>query len=107
MIRAVVWTKPDGTPRKITVDGHADYDEYGRDIICAAVSALTLTAANAVEQFTEDQVDVEAKEGHFVMVFPGTISQASALLANTLVLGLQGIADSYGEQFIRIRFEEV
>ena len=36
------------------VKGHAGYDEYGKDIVCAAVSVLTVNMANSVEKFTDD-----------------------------------------------------
>ena len=31
-----------------------DMHEYGKDIVCAAVSALTVNMANSVETFTDD-----------------------------------------------------
>lgn len=34
---------------RVTVNGHAKSDEYGKDLICAAVSTLTLTMAANVE----------------------------------------------------------
>lgn len=34
---------------RVTVNGHAKSDEYGKDLVCAAVSALTLTTAANVE----------------------------------------------------------
>ncbi|MFQ8841000.1 MAG: ribosomal-processing cysteine protease Prp [Clostridium fessum] len=37
------------------VNGHAGYDEYGKTIVCAAVSVLTVNMANSVEKFTDDQ----------------------------------------------------
>ena len=38
----------------ITIKGHAGYAEEGYDIICAAVSALTVNTINSIEQFTEE-----------------------------------------------------
>ena len=89
--------------------GHAGYDEYGRDIICAAVSSLTLNMANSVEAFTEDGFEgsMEEETGRFSFRFTGEISPESKLLMDSLVLGLKNIEDSYGDEYIRIRFEEV
>ncbi len=38
--------------------GHAGYAEEGTDIICAAVSALTVNAINSIDELTDDAVDV-------------------------------------------------
>lgn len=33
---------------KIVITGHANYDDYGKDIVCAAVSASVLTTVNGI-----------------------------------------------------------
>ena len=109
MIRVNVFKDSDGNCRWIRLRGQAGYDDYGRDIICASVSALTLNMANSVEQFTDDGFDgsVEEESGAFEFSFTGNISAESKLLMDSLILGLQNIAETYGEQYIKIRFEEV
>lgn len=37
----------------IVIEGHAGYAEPGRDIICAAVSALYLHLMNSIEELTD------------------------------------------------------
>lgn len=32
---------------KIVITGHADYDTYGKDIVCASVSSIVITSINA------------------------------------------------------------
>ena len=86
--------------------GHAglanDYQE-GQELVCAAVSALTLNMANSVEHFTEDQFEADEDEqsGMFRFRFTGTISPEAALLMNSLVLGLEDIEETYGEPYIK------
>ena len=92
--------------------GHAGYaDDYqdGQELVCAAVSALTLNMANSIEQFTEDSFEAEQDEetGCFQFHFTSKISSESKLLMNSLILGLQDIEEEYGEPYIKIRFEEV
>ena len=84
------------------VKGHAGYDEYGKDIVCAAVSVLTVNMANSVEKFTDDgfKGSVDEKTGQFIFHFTGTVSAESKL-------GLTDIAESYGDKYIKIRFREV
>lgn len=35
---------------KVTIKGHANYDELGKDIVCAAVSSIVITTVNAIEK---------------------------------------------------------
>lgn len=89
--------------------GMADNHQEGQELVCAAVSALTLNMANSVERFTEDSFEVEQDEetGSFHFRFTSDISSESQLLINSLVFGLQDIEEEYGEPYIKIRFEEV
>lgn len=41
--------KRDEKIKQVVVKGHANYDEAGKDIVCSAVSALTIGAINSVE----------------------------------------------------------
>ena len=107
MIDVRIFTDKDGNTRGIDVSGHAGYDEAGRDIVCAAVSALTVNMANAVEHFTDDRFEAECDEGLFRFHFPGKAGHDASLLMNALVLGLQDVQESCGEEYMRIRFDEV
>ena len=43
--------------------GHAGYAEEGYDIICAAVSVLTVNTINSIEAFTTDHFAVRQGDG--------------------------------------------
>ena len=95
--------------RGIVMEGHAGYAQEGEDIICAAVSALSLNFFNSVETFTEDEFEGRAgqEDVQFEFRFTSDISPESKLLMNSLVLGLQNIENDYGKSYINIRFKEV
>jgi uncharacterized protein YsxB (DUF464 family) len=38
--------------------GHANYDKYGKDIVCAAASATMLCTANAIISLDKDAIEV-------------------------------------------------
>ena len=83
--------------------GHAGYAEAGFDIICAAVSALTVNTINSIEKFTEDAFKAEAKDGMLrwkFMEFP--LSKETTLLMDSLILGLYDIQENYGKKYIKI-----
>ncbi len=90
-----------------TTKGHAGYAEEGFDIICAAVSALTITTINAIESFTSDTFHVKQKDGYIQCRFDHTLSDSSVLLMKSMILGLQGIEKDYGNEYIRLIFKEV
>lgn len=90
--------------------GHADFDEYGKDILCAAVSALTLNFVNSVEKFTDDSFSgqIDEETGNFIFHFSGAkISRESRVLMDSLVFGLTNIRESFGKKYIHIQNKEV
>lgn len=83
--------------------GHAGYAEEGYDIICAAVSALTVNTINAIERFTEDAFEGDAAVGNVrwkFIKFP--LSAGAKLLMDALVMGLEDIQETYGKKYIKI-----
>ena len=34
--------------RKVVIEGHAMYDDYGKDIVCSGVSAIVITTVNGL-----------------------------------------------------------
>ena len=92
--------------------GHAglpDDHQEGQELVCSAVSALTLNMANSVEHFTDSLFDAEEDEqsGLVRFRFAGDVSSEATLLMNSLIFGLQDIEEAYGEPYIKIRFKEV
>ena len=87
----------------------AGYAQEGEDIICAAVSALSLNFFNSVETFTEDEFEGRAgqEDVQFEFRFTSDISPESQLLMNSLVLGLRNIEKDYGKSYINVKYKEV
>ncbi len=108
MITVTVYKK-EKMYRGFTVKGHADYAKEGSDIICSAVSALTITTANSIEKFTEDHFEEEtAKDGGFLqMLFPEGVHEKASLLMDAFLLGIESIQNQYGEKYLTLKVEEV
>ena len=51
------------TDHGIRMEGHAGHGAKGQDIVCSAVSALTCSLANALENLTDNPVQVETESG--------------------------------------------
>jgi len=88
-------------------EGHAGYAEEGYDIICAAVSVLTVNTINSIEAFTSDHFAVRQGDGLIEFILEGAISKETALLMDSMILGLQDIQKNYGNEYLNIIFEEV
>lgn len=43
---------------KIVITGHANYDVYGKDIVCASVSASVITTINGIIALDDSILDV-------------------------------------------------
>ena len=49
---------------KIEIKGHANFNEHGKDIVCASVSSILITTVNAIISFNEKAISYEEKEGY-------------------------------------------
>lgn len=79
---------------KITVHGHADYAEQGKDIVCAGISSLTQTFIAAVEKLTDEQFkyDISPGRADIYMENPGEDAQ---LLIGSFLIGCRLVAEEY------------
>ena len=89
--------------------GHAGYADEGEDIVCAGISALVSNAVNSIEAFAGDPFDVSTNEeiGLISFRFKDIPSKEADLLIKSMVLGLQGIQNFYGNEYISLIFKEV
>lgn len=75
--------------------GHAGYAEAGRDIVCAAISALTITCANALETVAGVKPLVQAAEGQMLLALPKGAGRDAQVILLTLRQGLRDLQDQY------------
>lgn len=81
---------------KITLDGHAGYAEPGKDIVCAAVTALTQTMVHSIKALTEDKPEYTACPGKFEMEIKN-LSEKSKTLVDSFFIGVCDIAEEFPE----------
>ena len=48
--------KKEGYYKSISILGHAMYDDYGKDIVCSAVSSIVITTVNAILALKKDTI---------------------------------------------------
>lgn len=100
MIRAILYR--DGHDRLIgfSVKGHSGYAEEGSDIVCSAVSVLTITCINSLEAVCGIKPQVEGgTDGYLRAMLPASLSGLADHDAQTLLgalhVGLRDLAESY------------
>ena len=77
--------------------GHAGYAEYGSDIVCAAVSILTTTCANALETVAGVKPQVQAAEGDMALSLPDGAGRDAQVILMAMRQGLRDLAEAYPE----------
>ena len=87
-------------------EGHAGFGQEGFDIVCAAVSVLTVNTVNSIEAFTEDSFSGQEGDGLISCMFRGSVSKETELLMDSMVLGLTSMKKNY-DNYMQLRFEEV
>ncbi len=109
MIQVTVYRRAaDQTLKGLRVVGHAGYDEYGKDIVCAAVSALVTNLVNSLEAYTQDEIILHSDEalGLIEFKFKHTAGHDAVLLTDACILGLEAI-EKENTEYIRLIFKEV
>ena len=88
--------------------GHADYADYGQDIVCAAVSMIVINTINSINLLTKETIELkeDAKKGSINCTFPNIKlnqgTKEALLLLKSMVLGLENVKKEY-ENNIQIK----
>lgn len=103
MINAKIYRSNDGLITSFILSGHADFDEHGKDIVCAGASAVTFGAVNAVIALTniEPLIDQGKDGGYLKVVLPENLDQETSsnvqLLLEGMLISWQTIERDYGQ----------
>lgn len=95
-----------------TISGHANAGPYGYDIVCAAVSALSIGAVNAVAKLCNVQLPIQSENqgGYLRCEIPNDLTESVdhdvQLLIEGMVVALKDIAKEYGKHITVIDNEK-
>ncbi|AEP01826.1 ribosomal-processing cysteine protease Prp [Weizmannia coagulans] len=109
MIRVRIKRKKNGNISSFQMSGHAEFAEYGQDIVCAGASAVSFGTVNAIMQVAGVEPEIRQSErGLLECKIPSHLSEEQAtkvqILLEGMVVSLETIEREYGE-FIHITFE--
>ena len=96
MIKVNVESKDKKNINKIKILGHADYDEYGKDIVCSSVSSIITTTVNGIYEIDHEYLNVELIEDGMIITVLKKDKVCDTLIKNMLSL-LSELSDNYPE----------
>ncbi len=106
MILLTINEQASGRINSFEMSGHADYAEHGKDLVCAAASAVSFGAVNAVITLTGVTPTIQQGEdgGYLKVVFPGTENDHDQqVIVRAMIVSMQTIEQDYS-QFIKITY---
>ena len=89
--------------KEVIITGHANYAQYGKDIVCAAVSSIALTSCNAILSL-EDTILAKEESGKLdIKILKDT--DVNQKLLNNMIVMLEELISQYPKN-IEIRNED-
>ena len=68
----------------IAITGHAEYADYGKDIVCASVSSIAITSCNAIQSLYSDAIATKSSAGNLNIIVKDNRDEVQKLLQNML-----------------------
>ena len=88
----------------IEISGHAGYDEYGKDIVCASVSSVIMTTVNSIMNIDNSSISY-IDDGNKIIIEKLNDNDIVDKLLNTMILILKDLEEQYKEN-IKVESEE-
>ena len=96
-------SKKDNVIQSIHCKGHAMYDDYGKDIVCASFSTMIITTINAILEFDKEAISyTDTNDLKIINIKKDNITNN---LLNNLVNMIYELRDNYNKN-INIKEED-
>ena len=92
--------KDDGQIRFIEISGHADFANYGEDVVCSAISAVVFGSLNSLVEFGLNEKNIQIDEA-FIRI-ESNMEYDINLICKNMIIQLETIQGSYPE-YIKIK----
>ena len=87
---------------KIEIKGHANYNDYGKDIVCASVSSIVITTINAIIEFDPESIYYEDLNNR-ILIKKLKDDDITNKLINNMIELLEELEKSYKDNIKIIR----
>ena len=109
MVRVMIFRSKDAVIG-YEIKGHSGFAEAGQDIVCAAVSVLAQTGANALEKLAGIEPRIQMEDGYLQVMLPENLQESERervkMILDTVLLGLEDVVDAY-PRYVKLRYREV
>ena len=96
MIKVTFFYNDDFKIKGFELKGHANYDEFGYDIVCAAATSNSIAVINSLDSLQKVGFEeVKAEEGYIACHISDKDIEKSQLLLQHLKLALEQIRTEY------------
>ena len=82
--------------KKITLLGHAMYDDYGKDIVCSACSSIVTTTVNGILALDSESLSYQVSEKGMIIEVNNEDKITQVLIDNMVSL-LKELEENYPE----------
>ena len=89
----------------ITMTGHADYADYGKDIVCASASSIVTTSINLCLRFNKESLKYKEEKDKLTIEVLSSDDNI-ALTINNMLMMLEELASTYKKN-IKIIKEDI
>lgn len=89
----------------VKITGHAGYDELGKDLVCAAVSSISIGTLNALDELANNDCKLTLAD-NMIKIEVLQIEEKSQLIIKTMIIQLKTLYEEY-KDFIEIKQTEV
>ena len=79
--------------KKVSIIGHAMYADYGKDIVCSAVSSIVTTTINGCIALDKDSLNYEVNEEGIII--SNIVGDNTQTLINNMVSLLKELEEKY------------
>ena len=89
----VILTKKDDNVNKVIINGHAGYDDFVKDIVCAAVSSTVITTINILLSLDNQSISYNDSRGLIIEVLKNDMTTKKII--NVLISNLYELEKAY------------
>ncbi len=92
-------------PDNISILGHANFADYGKDIVCAGVSGIVMTSVESIASINKEAVDIIKTDNRLDIII-NSHDQITDKLVNTMLTLLSELEKKYPKNIKIINKEE-
>lgn len=88
MVKVVIYKK------RIELTGHADYQDFGKDIVCASISSIVYTTVNSILNIDDEAISFIDENNKMIINVLKNDNITKSLL-DTMVILLEDLSNDY------------